>query len=303
MSRLRRLTLSSLCLFSLLAAAALAGPLRDFRQAPILPPGASVLHDLPYGPDPAQRLDVYRPAGARDAPVIFMVHGGGWRAGDKTSPGVLGHKAARWLPHGFILVSANYRMLPAQDALAQADDIARALAFAQAQAARWGGDPRRFVLMGHSAGAHLVALVNADPVRFARLGAAPVLGAVSLDSGAIDAVAKMQGRHLPLYDPAFGPDPARWRLASPTHALTRQAAPLLAVCSSERRDRPCDEAGHYLARARQLGVRAEILPQARSHAGINRDLGQAGAYTVAVERFLASLDASLRRRLAAPGRR
>jgi hypothetical protein len=133
-------------------------------------------------------------------------------------------------------------------------------------------------------------LVNADPARIARFGAAPTLGTVSLDSGAIDVVAKMQERHLPLYDAAFGQDPARWRLASPTQALTPQAPPLLAVCSSERRDSPCTQAGNYLAQAQRLGVRAERLPQARSHAEINRDLGLPGAYTEAVERFLRSLD-------------
>jgi acetyl esterase/lipase len=294
MPRFRFCLLSPALLCALLAFAALGGPLRDRdvsrRRTPALPPGASVLRDLAYGRDPAQKLDVYLPAAARNAPVIFMVHGGGWRAGDKRSPGVVGNKAARWLPKGFILVSINYRMLPNQDALAQADDVARALAFAQGQARRWGGDARRFVLMGHSAGAHLVALVNADPARIARFGAAPALGTVSLDSGAIDVVAKMQQRHLPLYDAAFGKDPARWRLASPTQALTPQAPPLLAVCSSERRDSPCTQAGNYLAQAQRLGVRAERLPQARSHVEINRDLGLPGPYTEAVERFLRSLD-------------
>ena len=62
---------------------------------------------------------------------------------------------------GIIFVSVDYRMLPQQDALAQADDVARALAFAQSRARSWGGDPGKFILMGHSAGAHLVALLAA----------------------------------------------------------------------------------------------------------------------------------------------
>ncbi|MFT3805298.1 alpha/beta hydrolase [Arenimonas sp.] len=255
-----------------------------------LPAGARVLRDVAYGSDPAQRYDIYLPGRAANAPVVFMVHGGGWRVGDKTHDKVVDNKIGRWLPKGFVLISANYRMLPTQDALGQAEDVARALAHAQKHAREWGGDPRRFVLMGHSAGAHLVALISADPARYSPFGVAPTLGTVSLDSGAIDVVAKMQTRHLPLYDAAFGDDPSRWRLASPTHALVRGAAPLLAVCSSERRDQPCNEAKNYLARAHSLGVRAELLPQAKTHAEINQQLGLPGAYTDAVERFLASLD-------------
>ena len=291
------LRLACLFLVLLTAVAATGHGLRERLQArraqaavAALPPGAQVLRDIAYGSDPAQRYDVYLPANAKNAPVIFMVHGGGWRMGDKRHDKVVDNKIGRWLPKGFVLVSANYRMLPAQDALAQADDVARAIAHAQKHASDWGGDARRFVLMGHSAGAHLVALVSADPGRYARLGATPALGTVSLDSGAIDVLAKMQGRHMRLYDDAFGADPARWRLASPTQSLTRAAPPLLAVCSTERRDLPCNEAKNYLARARSLGVRAELLPQALGHGEINDRLGLPGAYTATVERFLASLD-------------
>lgn len=291
------LRLSCLFLILLTAVAAAGQGLRERLQArraqaavAALPPGARMLRDVAYGKDPAQRYDVYLPPNAKNAPVIFMVHGGGWRIGDKAHDKVVDNKVARWLPRGFVFVSANYRMLPARDALAQADDVASALAHAQKHAADWGGDARRFVLMGHSAGAHLVALVSADPGRYAAFGATPALGTVSLDSGAIDVMAKMQGRHMPLYDDAFGADPGRWRLASPTQSLTRAAPPLLAVCSTERRDQPCNEARNYLARAGSLGVRAELLPQAKSHGEINEQLGLPGAYTAAVERFLASLD-------------
>lgn len=294
----RRIFRLLLLAVALIAAFSVAGQgLRERLQgrraqasSPALPPGSRVLRDVAYGSDAAQRYDVYLPANPKNAPVIFMVHGGGWRVGDKTHDKVVDNKLARWLPKGFVFVSANYPMLPAQDALAQADDVARALGHAQKHAADWGGDARRFVLMGHSAGAHLVALVSADPERYAAFGASPALGTISLDSGAIDVVAKMQGRHLPLYDEAFGADPARWRLASPTQALTANAPALLAVCSTERRDQPCNEAKNYIARARSLGRRAELLPQAKSHGEINDELGLPGAYTDAVEAFMASLD-------------
>ncbi len=65
-------------------------------------------------------------------------------------------------------------------------DVARALAAVQARAGEWGGDASRVVLMGHSAGAHLVALLSADPTRAAAEGAGPWRSAVVLDSAAID---------------------------------------------------------------------------------------------------------------------
>lgn len=262
-----------------------------------LPEGAQLQGDLAYGSDPRQRLDAYLPPSAGSAPVIVMVHGGGWRHGDKRDAQVVQAKIDRWLPRGVLFVSANYRMLPTQDALLQADDVARAIAYVQAHAKDWGGDPQRVVLMGHSAGAHLVSLVNADPAFYARFGMQPVLGAVSLDAGAIDVVSRMEGRRLPMYDAAFGDDPRRWQQASPTARVSPQAAPLLAVCSSVRKDDPCGEAQNYAHAAATQGARALRLPQRLTHFEINRDLGRPGSYTDAVEDFLASLDEGLAQRL------
>lgn len=284
-----------------------AGPLRDWldrRQAdeasleagddagdaPALPAGTRALRDLAYGTDARQRLDAYLPAGADKVPLVVMVHGGGWRHGDKAGGGVVAAKAAHWLPRGIGLVSVNYRLLPDAAPLQQAQDVAAALAFVQAHAAQWGADPDRIVLMGHSAGAHLASLVAADPARLMPAGSRRWLGTVALDSAAVDVPAVMQRRHLPLYDAAFGSDPANWRALSPRHRLAAGATPLLLVCSSTRRDRPCDQARDMVTAAKGLKVRAEMLPQPLSHRDINVTLGQPGAYTAAVDAFLASLD-------------
>ncbi len=256
-------------------------------QAP-LPPGATLQRDVAYGKDPMQRMDVTIPAQARNAPVIFMVHGGGWRRGDKASRTVVDNKMAHWVAQGYIFISANYRMLPEADPATQADDVARALARAQALAAGWGGNPAAFLVMGHSAGAHLVALLSSDPTRAFRFGARPWLGTVSLDSAAMDVVRLMQERHLRLYDEAFGNDPAFWKSVSPLQALTPQAVPLLAVCSSLRRE-SCGNARLYAAAAERLGVRVSVLPEDLSHRQINDELGLPGAYTGAVEQFMKSL--------------
>lgn len=257
------------------------------------PDGVKVLRNVVYGPDKLQAMDVYLPPesnlGAKAAPVILMVHGGGWRIGDKRHPPVVENKVARWVPKGFIFISVNYPMVPDSDPVEQADDIARALAAAQSAAPGWGGGPARFILMGHSAGAHLVSLLNADPSRAAKLGAKPWLGTVSLDSGALDVPAIMNHRHPRLYDEAFGGDPALWEASSPIHHLTKHSPPWLGVCSSNRRT-SCGTNRIYAARATELGTRAETLGQPLSHGEINDELGKSGAYTDAVEAFMTSLD-------------
>ena len=83
----------------------------DSGSAPS-PAGARVMRDVAYGNDARQRFDVYLPAQAKEAPVIFMVHGGGWKRGDKAMRSVVDNKVARWVPAGFIVISVNYRLLP-----------------------------------------------------------------------------------------------------------------------------------------------------------------------------------------------
>lgn len=251
-----------------------------------LPSGTRVLRDVAYGDHPRQRLDVYLPPATRKAPLLVLVHGGGWAHGDKDHPGLVGDKARHWLPQGYALVSANYRLVPDASPLEQAHDVARAVAFAQRQASAWDVDPERIVLIGHSAGAHLVALLAASPALLVQAGAKPVRGAVLLDSAAYDLVHVMQGRHPPLYDRAFGDDPVQWRAASPYDRLSRQSAPMLLVCSTGQVRAACAQAQLFREKAATLGVKVDVLPQDLSHMQINRLLGQASAYTARVDAFL-----------------
>jgi acetyl esterase/lipase len=246
------------------------------------------MRDVVYGPDAAQRMDVYLPQHPAAAPVIFMVHGGGWRRGDKAMGAVVTNKVAHWLPLGYVVVSVNYRLAPQASPLEQADDVAVALAFAQSNAASWGADPARLVLMGHSAGAHLVALLAADPGIATRQHAQPWLGTVALDSAAFDVVRIMEGPHLPLYDPIFKDDPALWRAASPLHRLIHAPAPILLVCSSKRRD-SCPQAQTFADKVTALGGQVTILPVDLTHRDINLTLGQDGAYTDSASSFLRAL--------------
>ena len=322
MSLRRTLTLTTLAALTLATASVQAqttahngGRLRALiaqKQAAaapaVLAAGVQRIADVPYGTDPAQRMDVYVPtspttgtnslvASAVRAPVIFMVHGGGWRHGDKAMGRVVQEKVNRWVPKGFIFISINYRMLPDAPVAVQERDVQAALMAAQQRAGTWGGDPGRFILMGHSAGAHLVALLNARAPQALREGAWPWLGTVVLDSAVMNVPAYMRAPHMPLYDDAFGADPAYWRLLSPLHQWTAGAPPVQMVCSTERADQPCHQAEALARHVHSLGGRAEVLPQDLSHGEINAQLGLESPYTRAVEAFMGSLDAEVARRL------
>jgi arylformamidase len=293
---MRRLAVLLLLVPLLLAGCGAGAALRAARSMrdqakPAETPVAAARTDreVSYGSDKAQRIDVYVPAAAAHAPVILMVHGGGWRRGDKTMQGVVTNKAAHVLPRGYVFVSVETRLVPDADPLEQARDVARALAFVQQNAARWNIDPTRAVLMGHSAGAHLVALLGADMSIATSLGAQPWRGTIAIDSGGYDVARIMTNRRYGLYDTAFGKDPALWHAASPIERVRGTPAPMLLVCSTTRPDDSCGQARAFAAHLSAAGARAELLPQALSHLDINTQLGLPGAYTDAVDLFLKSL--------------
>jgi arylformamidase len=241
--------------------------------------------DVAYGSAPEQRMDVYLPQKAKDAPIIVMVHGGAWKTGSKSAAGVVDNKVAHWLPKGFIFVSVETRLVPKADPLEQARDVAAALASVQRKASGWGGDASKIVLMGHSAGAHLVALVAADRSLAAQAGVKPWAGTIALDSAAYDVSVIMKERHPKFYDDAFGADPAFWTRVSPSLQVKGSSAPILLVCSSLRSN-SCPQAEGFAAKA---GKGAKVLPIALRHGPINAELGKESTYTRQVDAFLASI--------------
>jgi acetyl esterase/lipase len=313
--RLLVLVLSGLLIVSHGAA---AGPLRDLINqradarssdmeeedatdaSAALPSGVKLLADVAYGSDKLQKMDVYLPSAQspmEKAPMIVMVHGGAWRIGDKSHSKVVTNKIARWVPKGIILVSLNYRMLPGTAPLAQAEDVALALSVIQQKAPGWKGDSGQLILMGHSAGAHLVSLLSSQPSIATAFGAKPWLATISLDSAALDVPAIMQRRHPRFYDQAFGKDSNYWRATSPLQQLTQQSRPLLAVCSTQRRDNPCEQAYSYQRRAQELGVRVDVVEQNLNHGEINGQLGLENPYTRRVEKFMSEQSAGLSEKL------
>jgi acetyl esterase/lipase len=124
--------------------------------------------DLAYGPDPAQKLDLYLPkAGGTALPVLVFVHGGAWTHGYKEWMG-LTYPAVRDLPA--IMVSIDYRMGPDHKFPAALEDLLSAIAWVRANIARHGGDPDRLFVGGHSAGGHLTALATVRRDLHARFG-------------------------------------------------------------------------------------------------------------------------------------
>lgn len=141
---------------------------------------------LPYGEGPRQRLDVYRPRAARELrPVVVFLFGGRWQSGSRNDYRLLGDALTR---RGLVAVVPDYRLFPDTIFPGWVEDGARAVRWTRENIRRFGGDPERIVVVGHSAGAHTAALLALDE-RYLREVGAPgaVRGFVSL-AGPVDTV-------------------------------------------------------------------------------------------------------------------
>ncbi len=279
---------------------AYSGPIRNFigkkmterskvdDPEELLPKGGKLLQDISYGDDPEQMLDVYLPPNKPKPQILFMVHGGGWVFGDRKAKKFIENKIKRWVPKGFIVISVGYRLLPKVNPLEQADDVAKALAFSQKKATSWGGEPKQFVLLGHSAGAHLVTLISSSSRWKEGLPLEPILGTISLDSAVMNTPKLMYQKHPKLYDDAMGTDPKFWEQVSPFHQLKAKASPFYIVCSTERKD-SCPQGREFAEKLESFGGQGELLRVDMSHAELNEKLGEPGVYTGKVEAFLKGL--------------
>jgi acetyl esterase/lipase len=126
--------------------------------------------DIAYGDQPRQSLDVYVPLGARDRPVIVFFYGGGFENGQKSYYRFVGATLAE---AGYAAVLPDYRVYPEVKFPTFVEDGAQALAWVVKHAHEIGGDPRRIYLAGHSAGAHIAAMLAYDPARLDRAGIPP----------------------------------------------------------------------------------------------------------------------------------
>lgn len=277
-------------------------------KATPLPRGmpAILFRDQPYdalpGVDPRLlSLDIYEAKGEGPHPILVMVHGGGWMAGDKTGRGVIAPKASWFAEKGFIFASVNYRLSPAVSHPEHANDVAQAIGWLAEHAEEFGGDPQRIFLMGHSAGAHIVAAVGTDPRHLERAGCPPTLvkGTIPLDVGAYDMSLRTNlppdGRRI--YEAAFGTpgsgqtDP--WAEASPiTHVkgpdAAERIAPFLLVSSSQPQRRVARTNTRAFAKAlREHEIMVEVVEVDKTHGECSSHVGVPGdPLTLAVDAFL-----------------
>jgi arylformamidase len=252
------------------------GPLRNRAVQTV--PGKQT---IAYGADPLQTLDFYPSRGARGpAPLVLFVHGGGWKKGSKdnaASRSAPGHFTGL----GYAYASIDYRLVPGATVEQQAGDVALALKTLLDRAGALGIDRRRTVIMGHSAGAHLVALVGTDEQYLKRAGLsfADLDGVIPNDGAAYDVARQIAegGRFMNgTYVQAFGTDPARQKALSPTLQAAAPNAPTFLLIHVQRQDGVAQnkELEAALRRAGTPVERREFEGRGlKGHMEINRNLG------------------------------
>lgn len=263
-------------------------PLLPLLAAPVWAGELKVQRNIPYA-EPAherQVLDVYAPAGGKNLPVVVWIHGGGWQAGDKSDVQV---KPQVFADAGFVFVAPNYRLLPAVDMGTLVRDVAKAVGWVRRHVAEHGGDPNRLLVMGHSAGAQLAALLCTDGRYLQAEGVPPaaVKGCVPVDGDTYDlpaiiatAEARWQAHGLPRakfgHREKFGNDPAKHReFSAVTHVAKDKGIPpflILHVADHPNVSAQAQRLGNALKAA---GVPVTVFgARETTHTRINADLGR-----------------------------
>ncbi len=170
----------------------------------VLAPDRLAAQGIAFGPDPRQRLDIYRPTGSGPFPVMVFLYGGGWDSGDRSMYRFVGDAFAA---HGILTVIPDYRLWPEVRYPVFLQDCALALAWTRANVAGHGGSAAPLALIGHSAGAYNAAMLALDPSLLGAVGRSPCLD--------LSCVVGLAGPYdfLPLHSDelrnVFGPGPAR----------------------------------------------------------------------------------------------
>ena len=204
-------------------------------------------------------LDVYSPKknalNAAGYPVVLFIHGGSWTSGNKNFYGFIGRRLAR---QGVVAVLINYRLAPAVHVPEQAADCARALAWTVNNISRYGGDPARVFVMGHSAGGGLAALLATDDALLAAHGLPrnPVRGAILDDPAGLDMYSylkEMKYAGDQRYLVPFGSDPAVWKAQSPIYKIRPGVPPFLMFIGGETYPSISSSAGRFRDRLQAIG--------------------------------------------------
>jgi acetyl esterase/lipase len=223
--------------------------------------------DVSYGEGPRRTLDVYVPeTRPTRAPVVVFFYGGGWSSGAKGDYTFAGDAFAA---QGFVTFVPDYRVYPEVQFPGFVEDAAAAVAWVQANAARYGGDPNRIVLVGHSAGAHIAMLTALDPHYAEEAG---------FNRGAIRGVVGLAGAYgfdnfnMPLLHNVFGSAPEPMA-TMPVH-FVRRDAPSILLLHGERDARvPVMSTQRMYQTAHAAGQQAEMkIYPGVDHPGILQSL-------------------------------
>ena len=143
----------------------------DLLNATVSTDTYQLAQGLPYGDQPRQQLDVYRPGSeVGKAPMVVFFYGGSWSSGNRADYRFVGEALAS---RGIVVVIADYRLSPAFRYPVFLQDSARAVRWALEHATDYGADSARVFVMGHSAGAYNAAMVALDPRWLAAESLAP----------------------------------------------------------------------------------------------------------------------------------
>jgi acetyl esterase/lipase len=247
-----------------------------------------VKRDIAYVNPPQERqvLDVYSPPGAKNLPVVFWIHGGGWQTGDKKDVQL---KPQAFTDKGFVFVSTNYRLLPSVDMGTIIRDIAKSVRWVHEHIAEYGGDPKRLFVMGHSAGAQLAALICIDDryLKAEGVSLAVIKGCVPVDGDTYDVpaiieVAETRWRTHALppakfgHREKFGNDPAKHKdFSAVTHVAKDKGIPpflILHVAGHPDVTAQAQRLGNVL---KEAGIPVTVFgARETTHTKINADLGK-----------------------------
>lgn len=250
--------------------------------------GQTVRRDVPYA-DPAlerQVLDIYAPDGAKNLPVVFWIHGGGWQTGDKSSVQL---KPQAFVERGFVFVSTNYRLLPNVEMGDIIRDVAKSIGWVHRHIAEYGGDPDRLLVMGHSAGAQLAAIVCVDERYLKAEGVSlnSIKGCVPVDGDTYDVPAiietaetRRRVHHQPQakfgHREKFGNDPARHQdFSAVTHIAPNKGIPPFFILYVSSHPDTSAQAERLNAVLSEAGISSKLFGvRETTHTQINANLGQ-----------------------------
>ena len=229
--------------------------------------------------DTSRRLDVYTTDDAKDWPIMVWIHGGGWKQGDKAG---VQSKPVAFIDHKSVFVSINYRFIPDVTVKEMAGDVAKAIRWVHDHAAEIGGDPNKIYIAGHSAGAHLAALVAVEEsyLKAEGMSLTDLKGCVPVDTAVYDIAAQLksvQAIRARTYHPVFGDDPAIQTKLSPiTHVLQGKGIPPFLILHVADRPDSTAQSNAFAKALKDAGVSASTFPaEGKNHGSINVDLGKA----------------------------